>query len=81
MNQCYELKSSTLEIQTNFLFYMMIKLIHDEGYLDENNLKTLLNESEINTISKHILSKGFLTTEQIFQSIKDFFLQDVNHLL
>ena len=35
MNQCYELKSSTPESQAIFLFYMLIKLIQKEGYIDE----------------------------------------------
>lgn len=85
MNQCHELKSSTPEFQSIFLFYMMIKLIRDEGYIDEINLKKFLNQYEtksniekINLISKKILREGFLTIEQILQSAKDFFLQDVN---
>jgi hypothetical protein len=85
MNQCYELKSSTPEIQSIFIFYMMIKLIREEGYIDEINLKNFLNQyqtdsniEKLNRISKQILHEGFLTIEQIFQSTKDFFLQDVN---
>ncbi len=83
MNQCYELKSSTTEIQTNFIFYMMIKLIRNEGYIDEINLKKFLSQYHTNfnneKLNKEILYEGFLTIEQIFQSTKDFFLQDVNN--
>jgi len=85
MNQCYELKSSTPESQSIFIFYMMIKLIREEGYIDEINLKNFLNQyrtdsniEKLNRISKQILHEGFLTIEQIFQSTKNFFLQDVN---
>jgi len=67
---------------------MMIKLIRDEGYIDEINLQKLLHQyqtasnlEKFNFISKQILREGFLTIEQIVQSTKDFFLQDVNHIL
>jgi hypothetical protein len=82
------LKSATPESQVIFLFYMMIKLIRDEGYIDEINLEKLLHQyqtasnlEKFNLISKQILREGFLTIEQIVQSTKDFFLQDVNHIL
>jgi len=86
MNQCHELKATTPEAQASFLFYMMIKLIREEGYIDETNLKNILNlyqtdtSSQIlNRINKQILRNGFLTIEQIIQSAKDFFLQDVSN--
>jgi len=88
MNQCYELKSSTPDIQANFILYIMIKLIREEGYIDDINLKKFLRQYEndsyiekLNRIFKQILRQGFLTIEQILQSTKDFFLQDVNYLL
>ena len=71
--QCQELKSSTPDIQTIFIFYMIIKLLRKEGYIDEDNLRKEPNRENF----KNILRNGFLTTEQILQSIKDFFLQDV----
>lgn len=81
MNQCYELKMSTPEVQANFLYYMMIKLIQKEGYLDETTIKQILIGTEkSNIILKHILRQGFLTIDQITQSAKDFFLQDVSNL-
>ncbi|CAF1625727.1 unnamed protein product [Rotaria magnacalcarata] len=83
MSQCYELKSSTPEGQAIFLFYMLIKLIQKEGYIDETSVREILNQHQtnqenenFNTIFKHILRNGFLTIEQISQSAKDFFLQD-----
>ncbi|CAF4553692.1 unnamed protein product [Rotaria socialis] len=83
MNQCYELKSSTPESQAIFLFYMLIKLIQKEGYIDETSIREILNQHQtnqenekFNIIFKHILRNGFLTIEQISQSAKDFFLQD-----
>ncbi|CAF5039532.1 unnamed protein product, partial [Rotaria sp. Silwood1] len=83
MNQCYELKVTTPEAQAIFLFYMMIKLIQKEGYIDEIHTREILNQYQTNTenekfniIYKHILRHGFLTIEQIIQSAKDFFLQD-----
>jgi len=86
MNQCHELKATTPEAQASFLFYMMIKLIREEGYIDETNLRNILNlyqtdtSSQIlNRINKQILRNGFLTIEQIIQSAKDFFLQDVSN--
>jgi hypothetical protein len=79
MNQCHELKSSTPENQSIFLFYMMIQLIRTEGYIDEMNFKKFLQPSNIDKFHR-ILREGFLTIEQILQSTKDFFLQDVNHL-
>jgi hypothetical protein len=85
MKQCYDLKSSTPETQSIFLFYMMIKLIRTEGYIDENHLRDILNQyqndtniQKLNIIYKHILRNGFLTIEQIIHSAKDFFLQDVS---
>ena len=88
MNQCHELKSTTPESQTIFLFYMMIKLIRDEGYLDDITLQKLLHQhstasnlDKLQFISKQILREGFLTIEQIVQSAKDFFLQDVKYSL
>jgi len=88
MNQCYELKSSTSNIQSIFILYMMIKLIREEGYIDDINLRKFLHQYEndsyiekFNRIFKHILHQGFLTIEQILQSIKDFFLLDVNYFL
>ncbi len=67
---------------------MMIKLILKEGYIDENNLEKFLHQYETTSnlekfhfISKQILREGFLTIEQIVQSTKDFFLQDVNNIL
>jgi hypothetical protein len=88
LNQCHELKSATSESQVIFLFYMMIKLIRKEGYIDENNLEKFLHQYETTSnlekfhfISKQILREGFLTIEQIVQSTKDFFLQDVNNIL
>ncbi len=86
MNQCHELKATTPEAQANFLFYMMIKLIRKEGYIDETNLRNILNQYQtdtssqiLNRINKQILRNGFLTIEQIIQSAKDFFLQDVSN--
>ncbi|CAF1561008.1 unnamed protein product [Adineta steineri] len=83
MNQCYELKIATPEIQTIFLFYMMIKLIRQEGYIDEINLKKILNqytndtiEKKLDIINKQILRNGLLTIEQITHSANDFFLYD-----
>ena len=88
LKQCHELKSTTPENQVIFLFYMMIKLIREEGYIDEINLPKLLHQYEtashlekFNIISKQILREGFLTIEQIVQSTKSFFLQDVNNNL
>ena len=82
------MKSTTPENQVIFLFYMMIKLIREEGYIDEANLPKLLHQYEtasnlekFNAISKQILREGFLTIEQIVQSTKSFFLQDVNNNL
>jgi hypothetical protein len=86
MNQCHELKATTPEAQASFLFYMMIKLIREEGYIDETNLRNILNQYQtdtssqiLNRINKQILRNGFLTIEQIIQSAKDFFLQDVSN--
>ncbi|UJR31391.1 hypothetical protein I4U23_018885 [Adineta vaga] len=83
MNQCHELKITTSEAQTNFLLYMIIKLIREEGYIDEINLIHILQQYQTNTndeklqrINKEIIRNGFLTMEQISQSAKDFFLQD-----
>ncbi|CAF1261150.1 unnamed protein product [Adineta steineri] len=83
LNQCYELKIATPELQTIFLFYMMIKLIRQEGYIDEINLKKILNqytndtiEKKLDIINKQILRNGFLTIEQITHSADDFFLYD-----
>ncbi|CAF3346668.1 unnamed protein product [Rotaria sp. Silwood2] len=83
MNQCYELKVTTPEGQAIFLFYMMIKLIQKEGYIDEINVREILNQyqtknenEKFNIIYKYILRNGFLTIEQLIQSAKDFFLQD-----
>ncbi|CAF0920812.1 unnamed protein product [Adineta ricciae] len=78
--QCYELKSAIPEIQTNFLFYMLIKLIREEGYMDEECVKKILQQSKTDAnekkLNKSLLRHGFLTIEQLSQSTKDFFLQD-----
>lgn len=64
---------------------MAIKLVRQEGYIDEANLKTLLqqydkeaDQEKLTRISNEILRNGFLTLEQLMQSAKDFFLQDVS---
>lgn len=71
MDQCYELKLATPESQAIFLCYMMVRLIQKEGYIDEMDIKTN------NLSDKYMLRHGFLTVEQISQSTKAFFLQDV----
>lgn len=85
MNQCHELRTTSAENQSIFLFYMFIRLLREEGYIDELNLQKLLeqyqtkpNAEKLLRISKQILRDGFLTLEQILQSTRDFFLQDVN---
>ena len=86
MKQCHELRSTTAENQSIFLFYMFIRILREEGYIDELNLRKLLeqyqtkpNAEKLLRISKQIFRDGFLTLEQILQSTRDFFLQDVNH--
>lgn len=80
INQCQELKQSSPEMQTNFIFYMIIKLLRNEGYIDDNLLRKLstdIHEKNIEEISRKILTNGCLTVEQIVQSIRAFFFQDV----
>jgi hypothetical protein len=90
MDQCHELKIASPEAQAIFLFYMIIKLIREEGYIDENSLRQILNRYKndpdrdklsvkLNTIYKQILRDGYLTIEQVIHSARDFFLQDVSH--
>ena len=82
MEQCYELKIGTYEAQAIFLFYMIIKLIQEDGYIDEFNVREIINQHPLNTkniIHKQILRDGCLTIEQIIQSAKAFFLQDVSN--
>ncbi|CAF0923040.1 unnamed protein product [Adineta ricciae] len=78
--QCYELKSAVPEIQTNFLVYMLVKLIREEGYMDEECVKKILQQSKTDAneekLNRSLLRCGFLTIEQLSQSTKDFFLQD-----
>ena len=88
MNQCYELKLATADIQTIFLFYMIIKLIQQDVYLDEIHVKEILQQEQINVqneklyrMNRFILRYGFLTFEQKVQSATKFFLQDVRHAL
>lgn len=67
-------------MQTNFIFYMIIKLLRNEGYIDDNLLRKLstdIHEKNIEEISRKILTNGCLTVEQIVQSIRAFFFQDV----
>lgn len=85
MNQCHELRLTSAENQSIFIFYMFVRLIRQEGYIDELTLEKLLqqyqtqpNSEKILLISKQILRDGVLTLEQIMQSTRDFFLQDVN---
>lgn len=80
INQCQELKQSSPEMQMNFIFYMIIKLLRNEGYIDDNLLRKLsadIHEKNIEEISRKILTNGCLTVEQIIQSIRAFFFQDV----
>lgn len=83
MNQCHELRSTTAENQSIFLFYMFIKLIRQEGSIDQTTLEQYSNRpnsEKLHRISKQILRDGVLTLEQILQSTRDFFLQDVKSI-
>ena len=82
LKQCYELKTAMPDVQTSFLFYMMIKLIRSEGHIDETLLaryRTRVDKhSELFPIEKQLLTHGYLTIDQITRSAKDFFLHDVS---
>ena len=60
---------------------MLVKLIREEGYMDEESVKKILQQSQTDVneekLNKSLLRHGFLTIEQLSQSTKDFFLQDV----
>lgn len=89
IEQCYELKLALPEIQAMFLFYMMVKLIRSEGYIDEKNLGEILHQyqdvvhrdqlsEQLHRIYKQSLRDGFLTMQQIVGSATSFFLEEVS---
>lgn len=80
IEQCQELKQSSVEIQTNFIFYMIIKLLRNEGYIDENLLRKISEDFNEKNFEELLLTDGYLSIEQIIQSIRAFFFQDVNQI-
>ena len=82
LKQCYELKTAMPDVQASFLFYMLIKLVRSEGYVDDILLarpRTSLDpKSEVLPAEKQLLTDGYLTVDQITRSAKDFFLHDVS---